>query len=45
MSRKFPYRVGSACSTGSSSHVLQVIDADAGKENIRFSFSKLNAFA
>jgi cysteine desulfurase len=33
---------GSACSTGSASHVLQVIATDEGKDNIRFSFSKLN---
>lgn len=35
---------GSACSTGSVSHVLQVIDTDASKDNIRFSFSKLNTY-
>lgn len=36
---------GSACSTGSASHVLQAIKTDAGKDNIRFSFSKLNTYA
>lgn len=36
---------GSACSTGSASHVLQVINTDADKDNIRFSFSKMNTFA
>jgi len=35
---------GSACSTGSASHVLQAINTDAGKNNIRFSFSKLNTY-
>jgi cysteine desulfurase len=36
---------GSACSTGSTSHVLQGIGTDAKKYNIRFSFSKLNTYA
>jgi cysteine desulfurase len=36
---------GSACSTGSASHVLQVIDTDSDKDNIRFSFSKMNTLA
>jgi cysteine desulfurase len=33
---------GSACSTGSSSHVLKAINADACRDTIRFSFSKFN---
>ncbi len=33
---------GSACSTGSASHVLQAIAAADDKDHIRFSFSKLN---
>jgi cysteine desulfurase len=33
---------GSACSTGSASHVLKAIGADLSKNNIRFSFSKYN---
>ena len=36
---------GSACSTGSASHVLQAIETGAQKDNIRFSFSKLNTYA
>lgn len=36
---------GSACSTGLASHVLQAIDTDSGKDNIRFSFSKFNTHA
>jgi cysteine desulfurase len=34
---------GSACSTGSASHVLKAIGADLFKNNIRFSFSKYNS--
>ncbi|MGI4021388.1 MAG: cysteine desulfurase family protein [Janthinobacterium lividum] len=34
---------GSACSTGSVSHVLQSISTDPTCDNIRFSFSKLNS--
>jgi cysteine desulfurase len=33
---------GSACSTGSASHVLQAIKSDRLKDTIRFSFSKFN---
>lgn len=33
---------GSACSTGSLSHVLQAIKCDRSKDTIRFSFSKFN---
>ena len=33
---------GSACSTGSKSHVLQAIKSDPSKDTIRFSFSKFN---
>jgi cysteine desulfurase len=33
---------GSACSTGSASHVLQAINADTFRNTIRFSFSKFN---
>jgi cysteine desulfurase len=33
---------GSACSTGSASHVLKAIGVDLFKNNIRFSFSKYN---
>ena len=33
---------GSACSTGSASHVLQAIKSDPAKDTIRFSFSKFN---
>lgn len=33
---------GSACSTGSASHVLQAIGADTFRNTIRFSFSKFN---
>jgi cysteine desulfurase len=33
---------GSACSTGSSSHVLQAINVDPIRTTIRFSFSKFN---
>jgi cysteine desulfurase len=33
---------GSACSTGSVSHVLKAIGADISRNNIRFSFSKFN---
>jgi len=33
---------GSACSTGSASHVLQAIKSDRSKDTIRFSFSKFN---
>ena len=33
---------GSACTTGSSSHVLQAIAAADDKDHIRFSFSKFN---
>ncbi|GAA4333207.1 cysteine desulfurase family protein [Mucilaginibacter gynuensis] len=36
---------GSACSTGSASHVLQAINADASRNTIRFSFSKYNTAA
>jgi cysteine desulfurase len=36
---------GSACSTGSASHVLKAINADAGRNTIRFSFSKYNTIA
>ncbi|UEG55210.1 cysteine desulfurase [Mucilaginibacter daejeonensis] len=36
---------GSACSTGSSSHVLQAINTSAHKDNVRFSFSKFNTIA
>ena len=33
---------GSACSSGSSSHVLNALGADADRDTIRFSFSKFN---
>ena len=33
---------GSACSTGSASHVLQAINGDILQDTIRFSFSKFN---
>lgn len=33
---------GSACSSGSSSHVLSALGVDAGRDTIRFSFSKFN---
>jgi cysteine desulfurase len=33
---------GSACSTGTASHVLKSIGADFSRNNIRFSFSKFN---
>ncbi len=33
---------GSACSTGSASHVLQAIKSDRTKDTVRFSFSKFN---
>ncbi|MFD0765557.1 cysteine desulfurase family protein [Mucilaginibacter lutimaris] len=33
---------GSACSTGSASHVLKAIGADGSRNTIRFSFSKFN---
>jgi len=33
---------GSACSTGSASHVLQAIKTDRTKDTVRFSFSKFN---
>lgn len=33
---------GSACSTGSASHVLQAIKSDRSKDTVRFSFSKFN---
>jgi cysteine desulfurase len=33
---------GSACSTGTASHVLKAIGADISRNNIRFSFSKFN---
>ncbi|OOQ56798.1 cysteine desulfurase family protein [Mucilaginibacter pedocola] len=36
---------GSACSTGSASHVLKAIGADTSCNNIRFSFSKFNTAA
>jgi cysteine desulfurase len=36
---------GSACSTGSASHVLKAIGADLSRHNIRFSFSKFNTAA
>ncbi|MBS7563213.1 cysteine desulfurase [Mucilaginibacter sp. Bleaf8] len=36
---------GSACSTGSASHVLQALGADEDKQHIRFSFSKFNTKA
>ncbi|QJD97308.1 cysteine desulfurase [Mucilaginibacter robiniae] len=36
---------GSACSSGSVSHVLSALNADITRENIRFSFSKLNTKA
>ncbi|MVN91179.1 cysteine desulfurase family protein [Mucilaginibacter aquatilis] len=36
---------GSACSSGAASHVLQAILTDVTKDNIRFSFSKLNTRA
>lgn len=34
---------GSACSTGSASHVLKAIGTDVTRNNIRFSFSKFNS--
>ncbi|MET3978608.1 cysteine sulfinate desulfinase/cysteine desulfurase-like protein [Mucilaginibacter sp. UYP25] len=33
---------GSACSTGSASHVLKAIGADVCRNTVRFSFSKYN---
>lgn len=36
---------GSACSTGSASHVLQAIKSDLTKDTVRFSFSKFNTAA
>lgn len=33
---------GSACSTGSASHVLKAINADPSRHTVRFSFSKYN---
>jgi cysteine desulfurase len=33
---------GSACSTGSASHVLSALGVDPGRDTIRFSFSKFN---
>jgi cysteine desulfurase len=33
---------GSACSSGSSSHVLNALGVDPGRDTIRFSFSKFN---
>ena len=36
---------GSACSTGSASHVLQAIKSDRTKDTVRFSFSKFNTTA
>lgn len=36
---------GSACSTGSASHVLKAIGADPARHTIRFSFSKYNTAA
>jgi len=33
---------GSACSTGSASHVLRAIKSDPDKDTVRFSFSKFN---
>lgn len=36
---------GSACSTGSASHVLQAIKSDRAKDTVRFSFSKFNTAA
>jgi cysteine desulfurase len=33
---------GSACSTGSKSHVLEAIKSDKSKDTVRFSFSKFN---
>jgi cysteine desulfurase len=33
---------GSACSTGSASHVLKAIGADLSRNTVRFSFSKFN---
>jgi len=36
---------GSACSSGSSSHVLNALGADTGRDTIRFSFSKFNTIA
>ncbi len=33
---------GSACSSGSSSHVLKALGGDLGRDTIRFSFSKFN---
>jgi len=33
---------GSACATGTSSHVLRAIKSDPSKDTIRFSFSKFN---
>lgn len=35
---------GSACSGSGSSHVIQALACEAGKENVRFSFSKFNTF-
>ncbi|MGZ3756597.1 MAG: cysteine desulfurase family protein [Mucilaginibacter sp.] len=36
---------GSACSSGSSSHVLKALGSDPGRDTIRFSFSKFNTFS
>jgi len=36
---------GSACSTGSASHVLSALGVDPGRTTIRFSFSKFNTEA
>jgi cysteine desulfurase len=36
---------GSACSTGSTSHVLKAIGADLSRNTVRFSFSKFNTAA
>ncbi|HEY0245162.1 MAG TPA: cysteine desulfurase family protein [Mucilaginibacter sp.] len=33
---------GSACSSGSASHVLSALGVDSGRDTIRFSFSKFN---
>lgn len=35
---------GSACSGAGASHVIQALACEAGKENVRFSFSKFNTF-
>jgi cysteine desulfurase len=33
---------GSACSSGSQSHVLKALGTDPGRDTVRFSFSKYN---